>query len=63
MNLAKIIKRKKLIASKAEGKRLIGQNAIKIDGEVCSDTGYVVSKGCGELIVKIGKRRFLKISG
>jgi len=62
-NILEILLSEKLIASKAEGKRLIGQNAIKIDGEVCSDIGYVVSKGCGELIVKIGKRRFLKISG
>ena len=52
-----------LIESKAEGKRLIGQNAIKINGEVCADPNYIVSKGCGELIVKIGKRRFLKIVG
>ena len=62
-NILEILLSEKLIASKAEGKRLIGQNAIKIDGEVCSDIGYFVSKGCGELIVKIGKRRFLKISG
>ena len=62
-NIIEILLSEKLIPSKAEGKRLIGQNAIKIDGEVCSDIGYVVSKGCGELIVKIGKRRFLKISG
>jgi len=62
-NILDILLSEKLIASKAEGKRLIVQNAIKIDGEVCSDIGYVVSKGCGELIVKIGKRRFLKISG
>jgi len=52
-----------LIDSKAEGKRLIVQNAVKIDGEVCSDPGYVIGKGCGELVVKVGKRRFLKILG
>ena len=62
-NILDILLSEKLIASKAEGKRLIGQNAIKIDGEICSDIGYVVGRGCGELIVKIGKRRFLKISG
>ena len=60
-NILDILLSEKLIASKAEGKRLIAQNAIKIDGEVCSDIGYEVSNGCGELIVKIGKRRFLKI--
>ena len=62
-NILDILLSEKLIASKAEGKRLIAQNAIKIDGEVCSDIGYEVSNGCGELIVKIGKRRFLKILG
>jgi tyrosyl-tRNA synthetase len=62
-NILDILLSEKLIASKAEGKRLIGQNAIKIDGEICSDIGYVVGRGCGELIVKIVKRRFLKISG
>jgi tyrosyl-tRNA synthetase len=62
-NILDILLSEKLIASKAEGKRLIGQNAIKIDGEICSEIGYVVGRGCGELIVKIGKRRFLKISG
>ena len=62
-NILEILLSEKLIASKAEGKRLIGQNAIKIDGEIFSDIGYVVGRGCGELIVKIGKRRFLKISG
>ena len=62
-NILDILLSEKLIASKAEGKRLIAQNAIKIDGEVCSNIGYVVSNGCGELIVKIGKRRFLKILG
>ena len=62
-NILDILLSEKLIASKAEGKRLIAQNAIKIDGEVCSDIGYEISNGCGELIVKIGKRRFLKILG
>ena len=52
-----------LIESKAEGKRLIAQNAIKIDGEVCSDPSHPLSKGCGDFIIKVGKRRFLKISG
>ena len=62
-NILDILLSEKLIASKAEGKRLIAQNAIKIDGEVCSDIGYEVSNGCGERIVKIGKRRFLRILG
>ena len=61
--ILEILMSESLIESKAEGKRLIGQNAIKIDGEVCSDPGHIFSKGSGDLIVKVGKRRFLKISG
>ena len=61
--ILQVLMSESLIKSKAEGKRLIGQNAIKIDGEVCSDPGHIFSKGSGDLIVKVGKRRFLKISG
>jgi|TARA_Y100000389_G_scaffold160043_1_gene162070 tyrosyl-tRNA synthetase len=61
--ILEILLSEKLIASKAEGKRLILQNAIKVDGEVCSEIGFIFNVGCGELIVKIGKRRFLKILG
>ena len=61
--ILEVLMSESLIKSKAEGKRLIAQNAIKIDGEVCSDPSHPLSKGCGDLIIKVGKRRFLKISG
>ena len=61
--ILEVLMSESLIESKAEGKRLIAQNAIKIDGEVCSDPSHPLSKGCGDLIIKVGKRRFLKISG
>ncbi len=51
-----------LVQSKGEARRLIKQNAIKIDGNPCLDMDYTVSLGSGELVVKVGKRRFLRIN-
>ena len=51
----------KLISSKGEGKRLVSQNAVKINGKVCDDINFTVSSSGSELIIKVGKRRFLKV--
>ena len=61
--LIDILVSEKLVSSKGEAKRLIGQNAVKINGEVCNDPGHVIKKDSGEFIVKVGKRRFLRVSG
>ncbi|MFL2510694.1 MAG: tyrosine--tRNA ligase [Candidatus Neomarinimicrobiota bacterium] len=61
VSLVDILLSKKLIASKGEGKRLINQNAVKIDGKVCSDISQSISPSDTDVIVKIGKRRFLRI--
>ena len=50
-----------LIASKSEGKRLLSQNAVKINGQVCNDINLIVSQSEEELVIKVGKRRFLKV--
>ena len=50
-----------LIASKGEGKRLLSQNAIKINGQVCNDINFVISPSEEEVVIKVGKRRFLKV--
>jgi tyrosyl-tRNA synthetase len=60
--LIDILLEKKLIESKGEGKRLITQNAIKIDNEPCKDPLFdLKSIKEKEVVVKVGKRRFLKI--
>ena len=51
----------KLIPSRAEGKRLVMQNAVKINGKVCVDINFKLSPLESEYIIKIGKRRFLKV--
>ena len=51
----------KLISSRGDGKRLILQNAVKINGKVCEDINIKLSPLESEYIIKIGKRRFLKV--
>ena len=61
INLVDILLSEKLIASKGEGKRLINQNAVKVDGKVCGDINQTISPSNEDIIVKVGKRRFLRI--
>ena len=61
INLVDILLSEKLIASKGEGKRLINQNAVKVDGKVCDDINQTISPSNEDIIVKVGKRRFLRI--
>ena len=61
INLVDILLSEKLIVSKGEGKRLINQNAVKVDGKVCDDISQTISPSDEDVIVKVGKRRFLRI--
>ena len=61
VNLIDILLTEKLISSKGEGKRLIAQNAVKIDGTVCNDINQSISPTGVDVIIKVGKRRFLRI--
>jgi tyrosyl-tRNA synthetase len=62
IGLLELLIKEGLIASKGEGKRLLIQNAVKINGEVCSDINFIVSPSNEELVIKVGKRRFLKVT-
>ncbi|NPV80121.1 MAG: tyrosine--tRNA ligase [Firmicutes bacterium] len=50
-----------LAPSNSEGKRLIAQGAVSIDGEKLSDPMAEVSIGRDGLLLKVGKRRFARI--
>jgi len=50
-----------LVASKSEGRRLIEQGAVKLNTRTCSDRDQVIKKG-EAIVIKVGKRRFLKVS-
>ena len=49
-----------LVSSTSDGRRMIKQNAVSIDGEKVGDTDFTVEPA-GDLILKVGKRRFCKI--
>ncbi len=49
-----------LVSSTSDGRRMIKQNAVSIDGEKIGDTDFNVEPA-GNLILKVGKRRFCRI--
>ncbi|MGC8804860.1 MAG: S4 domain-containing protein [Candidatus Ratteibacteria bacterium] len=49
-----------LVESKSEAKRMIQQNAVKIDGQTISDINAEIE--INGKIVKVGKRKFAKIA-
>ena len=50
-----------LVASKSEGRRLIDQGAVKLNDLKCSDRNQILKQG-EEIVIKVGKRRFLKVT-
>ena len=50
----------KILSSKSEARRMIRQNAVKIDGDAVADENIVIQPDA-EKVVKIGKRKFLRI--
>lgn len=51
-----------LVSSKGEARRLIKQNAVKIDDEVCTDIQHTLQPGTSA-VIKVGKRRFVRVTG
>ena len=60
--LVNIIADSGLLNSKSEARRMIKQSAVKIDGETVTDIHHKV-KTPDSFILKVGKRKFLKVSG
>ncbi|MBU0910625.1 MAG: tyrosine--tRNA ligase [Proteobacteria bacterium] len=49
-----------MVSGTGEGRRMITQNAVSLDGEKIDDVEYQV-KTAGELLLKVGKRKFCKV--
>ena len=60
--LVNIIADSGLLNSKSEARRMIKQSAVKIDGETVTDIHHKI-KTSDSFILKVGKRKFLKVSG
>lgn len=58
--LPKLLAEAELVNSTSDGRRMIKQRAVSIDGEKITDVDYNVQPE-GQIIVKVGKRRFCKV--
>ena len=59
-NILTILNDSGLVSSKKEARRMINQGAVSIDGEKIHDINFNIEDN-KELILKVGKRKFLKI--
>lgn len=61
--ITSILKEAGIIGSISEGRRLITQGGLKLDGEKITDINYILNLELGKTVtVKAGKRRFIRIS-
>lgn len=64
MALLDILAEAGLVRSKSDGRRLIQQGGVRIDREVVTDVGQIIGPLNGtEVVVQVGKQRFLRIVG
>jgi len=59
--LVDILADSKLTSSKGEARRLIKQNAVKINKNTVNDINYIIKPNTDDVVLKVGKRRFLRI--
>ncbi len=62
INIIELLVESKLVSSKGEARRLIKQNAIKIDGKIIDDDKFNVELIKKIIILQKGKRGFVKVS-
>ena len=60
MWISHVLKEAGLASSSSEGRRLVSQSAVRVDGEVVRDRDLRL--GPGEYVIQRGKRRFARIS-
>jgi tyrosyl-tRNA synthetase len=59
IGLLELLERLEMVSSRSEGRRLVGQGAVRVDGEVVADPTLRLPAGC--LLLKVGKRRFARV--
>ncbi len=58
--LPKLLLEAELVKSTSDGRRMVKQNAVSVNGEKVADVNAEISAG-GEVLLKVGKRRFCKV--
>ncbi|MGB5210884.1 MAG: tyrosine--tRNA ligase [Gammaproteobacteria bacterium] len=59
VGIAALLSQAKLTESNSESFRMIGQGAVRVDGERIEDRSLVLA--CGDYVVQVGKRRFARV--
>jgi tyrosyl-tRNA synthetase len=61
MAIANLLKEAGLVASTSEALRLLGQGAVRIDGERVEDRALLIKSGTSQ-VVQVGKRRAARVT-
>lgn len=61
INILDLMAEANLVGSKSEGRRLIQQGGVRLNGDLVEDGATVVKVESGEQVVQVGKRRFLRV--
>ncbi len=61
INIVQLLTNCKLVHSNSEGRRMIQQGAVKIDGEKITDKNKVIQLNPG-MVIQVGKRKFAKLN-
>jgi len=59
VGLLELLERLELVASRSEARRLVGQKAVRVDGEIVTDPALRLSAGA--YLLQVGKRRFARV--
>ncbi len=62
INIIKLLTATKLVASNGEARRMITQGGVSVDGKRIADDKALIDLSVAPVVVKVGKRKFLKIS-
>jgi len=65
INILDLMVKSGLAPSKGEGRRLVQQGGVSIDGNKIGDVNYIVEKSIfndGKIVIKKGKKVFLKVT-
>jgi len=61
LGLLELLERLEMISSRGEGRRLVKQGGVTVDGEGVADPTLRLAAGAGARLVRVGKRRFARV--
>jgi tyrosyl-tRNA synthetase len=62
IKLVKLLAEQGLVSSVSEAQRAIAQGSVRLNGERVSDVKCEIASTAGEVLVQVGKRKFLRVT-